>query len=302
MSFAFIPVILMLGPILVLSVILYGLRLHIERRRLKTPLTSNLLRSPGESLRVKIDDLSQDVTFYALFMVGASFMVYSIHLTQSYLGGALESPFRIIVSVLTALGIWAFFAVKLVQTLNLRRRLRLAHDAEMAVGQVLNRLMLKGYYVYHDFPAQKFNIDHIVVGSAGVFAIETKARTKKTKRDGKTNAQVVYDGNRLQFPDRTEQDSIQQAISQAAWLKKWLSSAVGEPVEVIPLLTLPGWFVKRTSATGIPVINPRQIHSYLNGRRGPTLSETLITRIVHQLDRQCRDVEPKAYDSGAKRL
>lgn len=292
----------MLGPILLLSAILYGIRFQIERRRLKTPLTSNLLRSPGESLRVKIDDLSQDVTFYALFMMGAPFMVYSIHLSQSYIGDVPESSFRITVSVLTALGISAFFAVRLVQALNLRRRLRLAHDAEMAVGQELNQLMLKGYHVYHDFPAQKFNIDHIVAGPAGIFAIETKARTKKTKRDGKTNAEVVYDGNRLQFSDRTEQESIQQAINQAAWLKKWLSSAIGEPVEVTPLLTLPGWFVKRTSATGIPVINPRQIHSYLNGRRGPTLSETLITRIVHQLDRQCRDVEPKAYDPSATRL
>lgn len=302
MSFAFIPAVLMLGPILLLSAILYGIRFQIERRRLKTPLTSNLLRSPGESLRVKIDDLSQDVTFYALFMMGAPFMVYSIHLSQSHIGDVPESSFRITVSVLTALGISAFFAVRLVQALNLRRRLRLAHDAEMAVGQELNQLMLKGYHVYHDFPAQKFNIDHVVVGPAGIFAIETKARTKKTKRDGKTNAEVVYDGNRLQFPDRTEQDSIQQAINQAAWLKKWLSSAIGESVEVTPLLTLPGWFVKRISATGIPVINPRQIHSYLNGRRGPTLSEPLITRIVHQLDRQCRDVEPKAYDPSAKRL
>jgi len=35
--------------------------------------------------------------------------------------------------------------------------------------------MLDGYHVYHDFPAERFNIDHVVVGPAGAFAIETKA-------------------------------------------------------------------------------------------------------------------------------
>jgi hypothetical protein len=299
-TFAFLPVVLMLGPILLLSAILYGLRFQIERRRLKTPLTSNLLRSPGESLRSKIDDLSQDVTFYALFMMGAPFMVYSIHLSQSYFGDILETPFRITVSVLTAFGILAFFAFKLVQALNLRRRLRLAHDAEMAVGQELNQLMLKGYHVYHDFPAEKFNIDHVVVGPGGVYAIETKARTKRTKEDGRTNAEVIYDGKTLQFPHRTEQEPIRQAITQAGWLKKWLSSAIGEAVEVSPVLTLPGWFVKRVSATGIPVINPRQIYSFLDAKKGQRLPESLLTRMIHQLDRQCRDVEPKAYDPSAK--
>ncbi|MBU1055794.1 MAG: NERD domain-containing protein [Proteobacteria bacterium] len=37
-----------------------------------------------------------------------------------------------------------------------------------------------GYKVYHDFPAEKFNIDHIIIGPAGVYAVETKARQKPT--------------------------------------------------------------------------------------------------------------------------
>lgn len=78
--------------------------------------------------------------------------------------------------------------------------LRLAYLAETAVGQELNQLMLKGYHVYHDFPAEKFNIDHIVVGPAGIFAIETEARTKKSNPHGKTNAEILHDGKSLQFP------------------------------------------------------------------------------------------------------
>lgn len=116
------------------SLILYGIRFRMERRRLKTQLTSSLQRSPGESLRVKTDDLSEDVTFYALFMMGAPFMIYSTRLSQSYFGGILETPFRINVSVLIVLGILTFSAMKLVHALNLRRRLRLAHDSEKYIS------------------------------------------------------------------------------------------------------------------------------------------------------------------------
>ena len=58
--------------------------------------------------------------------------------------------------------------------LKKRRNLRLGYEGEIAVGQELNQLMLQGKHVYHDFPADKFNIDHIVVGRSGIFAVETK--------------------------------------------------------------------------------------------------------------------------------
>jgi hypothetical protein len=287
---------------LVIFGILYGRRFSVRRRRIRTPLTRNLLRSPGESLRNRIDDLSEDIIAYLLFILLAPFLVYSIHISQSYFGCIPESAFRVAVSALTALGILLFFSYKLVHTLNLRRRLRLAHDAEMSVGQKLNQLMHKGYHVYHDFPAERFNIDHVLAGPAGVFAVETKARTKKSAADAKTNAEVIYDGNSLQFPGWTEKEPIQQTIDQAGWLRKWLSSAIGEPVEVIPVLTLPDWFVKRVSPSGIAVLNPKQFHPYLDAKKRTGFSETLIKRIVHQLDQRCRDVEPKAYELQAKRF
>lgn len=296
MKSTLIPLVLMVPPMLVIFGIIYGRLLFLKRRRLRTPLTRNLLRSPGESLRNRIEDLSLDTIAYVLFIVLSPFIVYSIHISQSYFGEAPETPFRLAISVSMGLGLLLFFSYKLARTLNLRRRLRLAHDAEMAVGQELNQLMRRGYHVYHDFPADKFNIDHVLAGPAGVFAVETKARTKKSNVDTKTNAEVVYDGRSLQFPGWNEKEPIQQTIDQAQWLRKWLSSAIGEPVEVIPVLTLPGWFLKRISPTGIAVLNPKQFYSYLDAQKRPELPGTLIKRITHQLDQRCRDVEPKAYE------
>ncbi len=54
----------------------------------------------------------------------------------------------------------------------------LGPDCEMAVGQELNNPMCAGYRVYNDVPAEGLNIDHVVVGRNGVFAVETKGRSK----------------------------------------------------------------------------------------------------------------------------
>jgi len=52
------------------------------------------------------------------------------------------------------------------------------YDAELSVGQELNQLMRQGAVVFHDLPADGFNIDHVLISALGVFAIETKEYTK----------------------------------------------------------------------------------------------------------------------------
>jgi uncharacterized integral membrane protein len=130
----------MVAWILVILCIVRGRRFLLKRKGRRTPLTRNLLRSPGESLRTRIDELTEDTIGYLLFLVFALFIVYSIHISHSYFGEIPESPSRIAVSVLLCLGFLVFFTYKLVRTMNLRQRLRLAHDAEMEVGQELKVL------------------------------------------------------------------------------------------------------------------------------------------------------------------
>ena len=164
------------------------------------------------------------------------------------------------------------------------------------MGQELNQLLRDGYDVYHDFPAEKFNIDHIIIGAAGVYAVETKARRKPSTGDGKSDAKVVYDGQRLHFPDWMETKPLEQARRNAQWLSRWLSSAVGDTVHVQPVIALPGWYVERQSANGFPVINPKNFRSILKSSRNKPLDKSMITRIVHQIDQRCRDVHPRASE------
>jgi hypothetical protein len=144
---------------------------------------------------------------------------------------------------------------------------------------------------------REFNVDHVLVGPGGVFAVETKGRPKpKGGEEGQEGWEVRYNGDALEFPGWRERKPLTQATSIAKWVREWLSSAIGESVNVHPVLVLPGWYVKRTSANGIPVLSGRQISSYFSSvGRDPRMTDAMIQRIAHQLDQRCRDVEPRAY-------
>jgi len=223
-------------------------------------------------------------------------LIYATYISSLYFGSSRFSTLTATLLMASGIAFIAYYLFKLIKMLNLRRSYRLGYEGEIAVGQELNHLMRSGYYVYHDFSAENFNIDHIVVGATGVFAVETKARSKPTSKDRKADAKVKYDGRCLRFPNGTDADSPEQARRQAEWLSKWLRKAVGEAVRVRPVVALPGWFVERTASGGIPVINPKNFRFIAKPRNGSILSDQMISRIVHQLERKCRDIEPKTMD------
>jgi hypothetical protein len=145
MNSLLIPVVLALVPVLIALGLLCVVKYQIKRKKRRSPICSKLLRSPGETLRAEIDDITQDLTGYFVFMPLCALLIYSIHVSQSYLGGQPETPFRIWTSALTIAAFLTYCSIQLVKLLNRRRRLRLGHDAEMAVAQELNQLMLDGY-------------------------------------------------------------------------------------------------------------------------------------------------------------
>lgn len=259
------------------------------RKGVRSPISERLLRSPGHGLRKKIEDVNEDINSYLTMAGSIPLLFYCFYLTIS--ASNTEKGFGIPIWLLG--GAFSFFIVyKTVTLVRERRNLRTGLAGELAAGEELNRLMLEGYHVYHDFPADhRFNIDHILVGPPGVFAVETKAPSKRGTRDKWAECEVIYDGERLKFPSWVTSKPLDQAKAQAAWLSKWLGGAVGEEVKVQPIVTIPGWFINRKSPQGVPVLNPKQIRTYLNGKKDPVLSEGLIKRICHQLEQRCRDVD-----------
>ena len=203
----------------------------------RNPLCKDILRGAGESLRIKVKELDEKLNDTFLMLYFSPLTVVGFYFMILYLQGRQFKYSEIIFYGITILFALTFFSIKLYKLLHERNAYRLGLDAELAVGQELNHLMLDGFHVYHDFPQEKSNIDHIVVGPSGVFAVETKGKSKPDRGRGSTDSKVVYDGQKLIFPDNEiNTEFIAQARKQAASLSKWLSSAAADfgPTPGIP--------------------------------------------------------------------
>lgn len=262
-----------------------------QRKKRRNPLTFDMLRAPGESISERIRLLNDDIDQYVIFTGIVPILLYSSYLTVRSTVSKPSSPLSFVV---IAIGCLAYFGIKLKALFQQRIKEQLGLDCERAVGQELNQLMLDGYRVFHDVPADNFNIDHVVVGTNGVFAIETKGRPKPDRGRGQDDAKVIYDGQVLQFPTWREKEPLDQAKRQAVWLSDWLTKATGESVAAIPVLALPGWFIE-LKGKGCLIFNGKNPQFLCARNTGITLTSEQIQRISHQLDQQCRTIAAQAY-------
>jgi hypothetical protein len=292
------------SPLLVLGIlylIILGYRQYNLRKKSRTPFTENaLLRLPGHSLAQQIRDLNEKLTSYLFLLFLLSIIFTNTIIATSLVQKQLTTSSIFLLCFIGMLAL-LFFIVKIVQRLSQREKLRLGYFGELVTAEALSKLMPEGNYVFHDFPADDFNIDHIVVGPAGVFAIETKARSKALSGDNKQAARAIYNGREIEFSNFKDKKFLEQAKRQAKWLSNWLNNSIGEPVKVLPIISLPGFFVERkTVADGMFVINPKQLKRVIQSQNIKNLDDKKIQQIVHQLDQKCRDMEivSKQYDKN----
>jgi hypothetical protein len=281
---AFVPSLVLVGFVL-------AWRYLFDRDRRRSPLNFKVLNLPGDSLRTvmaKHDAKMDEAGLMAMIcgpLVLAAWAIARLKRNGEVLAWS-AGDWLFLVFGLAIIG-WAAYGF--IKHGKLRRRYKQGMEAEIAVAQNLLPLMADGCMVFHDFPADGFNIDHIVVAPNAVFAIETKSRKKGKGRD---SAKVTYNGRSLTYPQAgeskpVETKPIEQALRQAQWLTNFLSKAAGDPVTVIPVLALPGWFVelsKEGSRAEVIVNNCRSPGFLLKLARAPVAMDgSLFRRIGHAL-------------------
>ena len=60
---------------------------------------------------------------------------------------------------------------------------------------------------------------------------------------------------------------------------------------MIPVVALPGWFIERTKAGGVPVVNPRNPRTLLKLARSGPLPDPVLKSVAFQLEQKVRDVD-----------
>jgi nuclease-like protein len=99
---------------------------------------------------------------------------------------------------------------------------------ERLVGWLLDRLPDR-WHVFNDIPVgnRGANIDHLVVGPAGVFTVNTK----------NLSGAVVVTPRTIRV-NGVRKDYLPKAVAEARRAARLLSIAVGRPVEVVPVLAI----------------------------------------------------------------
>jgi hypothetical protein len=144
---------------------------------------------------------------------------------------------------------------------RLDRRER-GNNAEIKVGGILESLRGAGWRVLHDVDTGRGNIDHVLVGPAGLLTVETKSRR-----------------------GRVSTTSLNPAwLSQAYAQRKWLENVTGQPVDSL-LVFSDAWLDRMVSRKrGVCVLPARALPGHL-GRRPQRLAPGEVDALYDRLAR-----------------
>lgn len=140
-----------------------------------------------------------------------------------------------------------------------------------------------GYHAIHDIPAKGYNIDHVLVGPGGVFAIETKFRSGYGEIEFRNGEGLFVDGH------KEKDDPLRQARSNAADVNRLLKENCGKYFWVKPLLVFVGdWKVKNTwQTTDARVLTVDGLRNYFEDQQ-PELTKAEIKLIASHLERSVK--------------
>lgn len=224
----------------------------------KSPIKDKPLRFPGQSLEEARHKLFEDKLETPLLLAGF-FIVLSALEWWRYYSQKPPSPvvFTVFAALLVGFAAWRVWKIR-----PQARALKLGIEGEKAVGQFLELLRENGYQVFHDLIGTGFNVDHVLIGPAGVFTVETKTWSKPARGDAK----ITFDGEQITTAGRApERNPVIQARAQSAWLKGLLSESTGRTFEVFPVVVFPGWFIEQSSEClrNIWVLEPKALAKFL---------------------------------------
>jgi hypothetical protein len=132
-----------------------------------------------------------------------------------------------------------------------------------------------------------FNIDHIIIGTTGIYTIETKTISKYVRGVQK----IHYDGEEISIngikPDR---NPIIQAKAQANWVKEFIQDFLKKNIPIQPVVVFPGWFVDGKQRSEVWVLEPKALKGFIS-RRDDILDERDVSVVANYLTRYLRTRE-----------
>ncbi len=227
----------------------------------KSPLHSAPLRLPGQSVESELDEYITDNALAPIISASIG-IFFAVTEWLRYWFSMRPNPWFV---TAVALGVCVYAGWKIFRTRKFVAQLKQGRDGERAVGQFLERFRTEGFQIFHDVITRDANIDHVLIGTRGIYTIETKTISKPVRGECKivaTQSGVKANGN---LQDR---NPIVQAKAQAGWLKQYFGEA-GFKHAVQPVVVFPGWFVEPADfdKLGAWVLEPKALPAFIDRRQ-----------------------------------
>jgi hypothetical protein len=234
-------------------------------------------RAPGQSLREEWDRLVNERLLFIIIAPCMLWFVWFSHWPE--IANSVPAKFWLFFAIAgTVLGAADYWRL-----IPRARGLVRGERGEMRVAEVLEDLRAAGYRPFHDLKRDGFNIDHVLVGPAGVFAIETKFRSGEGEITFR-NGEGLFIGD---FPD--ERDCLKQARSNAREVNRLIKENCGLNEWVWPLVVFVGdWKVRNDwRSTDARVFTTDTLVRHIANRQ-PELTRREIELIASHLERSAK--------------
>ena len=265
----------------------------LKMRGRRAPFNELMLRTPGHSARELHRDTVVNLLLYMVGVAATPFFVAALFSQSTAANWILAASGTLLI------GFCFFQSVRLFR-MAIRRNLGV--EAELFTGSELSLLMRDGAWVFHDIPYQYGNIDHVVIGTGGIFAIETKGFNKPTKTglSGAENATLTVKDGALQFPTggRTKAP-LEQAKLHAKWIREEIQRRFGLSVPVRAVVALPGWMINGGFDDDCWVVNPKRGNSLRSAVTKQIVEPQTATMIAAWVEDLARSVAHKSKEFDA---
>jgi hypothetical protein len=246
-----------------------------NKQRVRLP---QVRRRAGTSLSEERERRVYDNLPAVIFLPIAFWLVYFTQQLQqwNHMGPQPQLWLWIAIVGTVAAAIWFW------RLLPIARRLNRGERGELHVADMLEELRSNEYRPIHDIVRNGFNVDHVVVGPGGVFAIETKYRSGNgnitLRKEG------VFVGDRVE-----EKDCLKQARGSAAAISDLIYESCSRREWVMPIVVFVGdWKIRNDwRDTDARVFTPAGLLRYVRNQQ-PRLTRTEIQLIASHLERSVK--------------
>lgn len=257
-----------------------------EKALTKSPIEDKPLRYPAQSLDEKLDDLFIE-KFLPYIIVPAIFITIAFNSWITYFSKVVPNPYLLtgLAIIITA---WSIY--KIITMIKEIKSFKQGRDGEREVGMNLELLREQGFKVYHDIIGKDFNLDHVLVGTKGIFVIETKTYSKPQSGQCK----IIYDGEKLAYNGTyRSKKPIIQAKAGKQWLRNYLKDSIGRDFNILPIIVFPGWYVEsKVALTDFRILNPKGLDKFMQ-KRSDELSTEDVALISNRIE-----IYVKSFDYG----